>query len=148
MAEKTDKEKTQKTQKRVTIDDKPAEDNPSGIKGAITLNEDVVTTIAVMAAREVDGIHSVGQSGFLTFGDAEKRGMKTEIGKIQAAFDVDVVIEYGQDIRKVAHLLREKIGAEVNKMAGREVVEININVVDIKLPDDNTEERSSKGRVV
>ena len=135
----TEKEKTSTSKKRVTIDE-----NPSGIQGSITLNEDVVTTIAGLAARDVDGIHSLGKSGIFSLGDDPKRGLNTEVGKIQAAFDVDVVIEYGKDIRAVAKELREKIAGEVNKMAGREVVEININVVDIKLPEEN---QPARGRV-
>lgn len=132
-------EKAERSKKRVTI-----EENPSGIQGSITLNEDVVTTIAGLAAREVDGISSLGKSGIFTLGDNPKRGLNTELGKIQAAFDVDVVIEYGNDIREVAKQLREKIAEKVNMMAGKEVVEININVVDIKLPEEG---QSSKARV-
>ena len=37
--------------------------------------------------------------------------------------------------RVVARTLRVKTAAEVSKMAGREVVEINVRVVDIKLPN-------------
>ncbi len=34
--------------------------------------------------------------------------------------------------------MRKRIADEVNKMAGREVVEVNINVIDIKLPEKET----------
>mgnify|MGYP006294555515 CR=1 FL=1 len=112
------------------------EKNPSGIDGVITLDEKVVTTIAGLAAREVEGIHSIGKSRFFSFGDDPKRGVSAEVGAAQAAFDLDVIIEYGRDIRELAKLLRERTAAEVAKMAGRDVVEININVVDIALPDD------------
>lgn len=112
------------------------EKNPSGIDGVITLDEKVVTTIAGLAAREVDGIHSIGRSRFFVFGDNPKRGVRTEVGDVQAAFDLDVVVDYGRDIRELARRLREKTAEEVGKMAGRDVVEININVVDIKLPED------------
>lgn len=111
------------------------EENPSGIKGLLTLDEDVVSTIAGMASRDVDGIYSIGKSSFINFGDNPTRGIKTEVGAFEAAFDVDVITEYGADIRKVAQELRTKLAAEVRKMAGRDVVEINVNVVDIKLPE-------------
>ena len=110
-------------------------ENPSGIKGTITLSEDVVSTIAGLAAREVDGIHSIGKSSIFQFGDDPKRGMHTEVGSIQAAFDIDVVVEYGKDVRKVVQELREKIAKAVNTMTGREVIEININIIDIKVPE-------------
>jgi uncharacterized alkaline shock family protein YloU len=117
-------------QRKVTI-----EENPSGIKGTLTLDEDVVSTIAGLAARDVKGIYSVGKSSFISFGDDPTHGVTTEVGHLQAAFDVDVITEYGSDIRKIAQELRTKLAAEVRKMAGREVVEINVNVVDIKLPE-------------
>lgn len=126
---------------RLTIDE-----NPSGIAGVITLDENVVSTIAGLAAREVDGIHSVGKSRLISFGDDPTRGVHSEVGDKQAAFDLDVIIEYGSDIREVAKNLRLKTAAEVTKMAGREVVEINVHVVDIHLPGDNN--RKAKARVV
>jgi uncharacterized alkaline shock family protein YloU len=127
-------------QGKVTI-----EENPSGIKGLLTLDEEVVSTIAGLASRDVEGIYSIGKSRFISFGDDPTHGIKTDVGKIEAAFDVDVVTEYGADIRKVAMELRTKLAAEVGKMAGREVVEINVHVVDIKLPD---EIETKKSRVI
>jgi uncharacterized alkaline shock family protein YloU len=118
-------------------------DNPSGIGGSITLDEDVVATIAGLAAKEIDGIYSVGKSSWYQFGDNPARGVNAEVGQIQAAFDLDVVIEYGYDVREVAKKLREKTAAEVAKMAGREVVELNVHVVDIHLPD-GTEHKSRR----
>ena len=119
--------------KRLTIDD-----NPSGVRGIITIDENVVSTLAGLAAREVDGIHMVGKSRLVQFGDDPTRGVHAEVGERQAAFDLDVIIEYGKDIKKVAQELRQKTAREVQRMAGREVVEININVVDIKLPGEET----------
>jgi uncharacterized alkaline shock family protein YloU len=119
-------------------------DNPSGIAGQITLDEEVVATIAGLAAKEIDGIHSVGKSSWYQFGDDPARGVHAEVGQIQAAFDLDVVIEYGYDVREVARKLREKTAAEVAKMAGREVIELNIHVVDIHVADAG----SKKGRRV
>lgn len=122
---------TDKKIANVTIDE-----SKDGIRGKLTLNEDVVATIAGMAARQIEGIVSLGKSRLIPFGDDVRRGIEAQVGNKQAAFDIDVVIAYGIDIRKVAAKLRHAIADGVNKMAGREVVEVNINVVDIKLPDD------------
>jgi uncharacterized alkaline shock family protein YloU len=121
------------------------EENPSGIAGVITLDENVVSTIAGLAAREVEGIYAVGKSRLLGLGsDSPTRGVHTEVGDKQAAFDIDIVIEYGSDIREVAKHLREKTAEEVGKMAGREVVEINVHVVDIHLPDASNTKRQTR----
>jgi len=121
------------------------EKNPSGIAGTLTINEDVVATIARLAAKEVGGIYSVGKPPFIALGEDSTRGVEAEVGQKQAAFDLDVVVEYGQNIREVAQQLREKTAEKVRLMAGRDVVEINVNVVDINLSD---ETESKKSRVL
>ena len=113
-----------------------AKQEPSSVGGTITLDVDVVATIAGLAAKEIDGIYSVGKSSWYRFGDKASRGVRAEVGKSQAAFDLDVVIEYGYDVREVARELRVRTAAEVQKMAGREVIELNVHVVDIHLPAD------------
>ncbi len=128
-------------EKKLIVEEK----NPSGIAGSLTLSEDVVATIAALAAKDVEGIFSVGKTPFISLGDNPRRGVGVEVGKTQAAFDLDIVVEYGHDIRELARTLRMKTAAEVGKMAGREVVEINVHIVDIKLPN---QVASKKSRVV
>ena len=111
-----------------------AKQEPSSVGGTITLDVDVVATIAGLAAKEIDGIYSVGKSSWYRFGDKASRGVRAEVGQSQAAFDLDVVIEYGYDVREVARELRKRTAVEVQKMAGREVIELNVHVVDIHLP--------------
>ena len=131
--------------RQVTIEH--ADGNSAVPGGKLTLDGDVVATIAGLAAREVKGIHSLGKSRLISFGGGPTRGVEAEVGKLEAAFDLDVIIEYGIDIREMASALREKIGEEVNKMAGRRVVEININVVGIQLPDSEKSTEPATSRV-
>lgn len=116
------------------------------IAGSISLDPNVVATIAGLAAKDIEGIHSIGKTPLLSFSDNPTRGVATEVGQKQVAVDLDVVIEYGRDLREVARALREKTASEISKMTGREVVEINIHVVDINLPEE--EEGKKKSRVV
>ena len=74
--------------------------------------------------------------------------MGAEVGKRQAALDLDITVEYGYDIRELSKMLRENVASAIGKMAGKEVVEININVVDIKLPDTEDETSSQSSRVL
>lgn len=125
--------------------EKKKNENPSGIAGSINLSDEVVATVAGLAAKEIEGIYSVGKTPLINLSNNPSRGVGVEVGEKQAAFDLDVVIEYGNDIRKVAKELREKTAVEVEKMTGRQVIEINIHVVDIKLPD---EIANNKSRVI
>jgi uncharacterized alkaline shock family protein YloU len=107
-----------------------------GPKGKITMSEDVVATIAGLAARDVEGIHSLGGWRLIPFGSGPTRGINAEVGAKQAAFDIDAVVDHGVDIRDVANRLRAKIAEEVDRMTGREVVEVNIHIVGLHMPDD------------
>lgn len=129
-----------KEEKKIMVE----EENPSGIAGHVTLNADVVATIARLAARDVPGIHSVGKTPFINLGEDRTRGVAAEVGQKQAAFDLDIVVEYGQDIKEIARHLRERTASEVKKMAGRDVVELNIHVVDIKLPEETQPKRAPR----
>lgn len=122
------------------------EGNPSGIGGVINLNDDVVATVAALAAKSIEGIASVGRTSRLALSDRPSRGVEVEVGETQAAFDLDIGVDYGYDIRQLAEKLRKKTAEEVMKMTGREVVELNVHVVDIKLPEEV--EKTKKPRVV
>jgi uncharacterized alkaline shock family protein YloU len=116
----------------ITLEEVASGDGTVG--GQLKMSEDVVATIAGLAAREIDGIASMGGSRFISLGDSPTRGVEAEVGNVEAALDLDVVIEYGADIHKMAGELRSKIAETVYRMAGRKVKEVNINVVGIEMP--------------
>lgn len=122
-------------------------ENPSGIAGAINLSDDVVATIAGLAAHDIDGIAALGKSRWIPFSDTPTRGVDVEVGQLEAAVDVDIVIEYGCNLEQVGKALRERMASEIKKMANREVVEVNINVVDVKLPEPSTPRAKPQPRV-
>ncbi len=107
------------------------------VKGSVTMDHDVVATIAGLAAQQVEGIHALGASRLFSFGDDPTHGVGVEVGKKQAALDLEVIIDYGYDMKEIAQNLRQTIADEVKKMAGREVVEVNINVIDIQLDEES-----------
>ena len=130
-------------QKKVTIE--RAESSGKDPGGQLTMSEGVVATIAGLAARDIPGIFSLGKPRFIAIGEeSPTRGVAAEVGNHEAALDLDVVIEYGCDIRDTASQLRQLIGDEVNRMAGREVVEVNINVLDVHLPEAEPEPKQKE----
>ncbi len=123
----------------IMVSETPTGGNKPG--GKLEMSEDVVATIANFAARSVKGIASLGKAGLLyrAIGPDPTRGVAAEVGETQAAIDIEVVIEYGCEIQKVADELRQKIANEVNKMAGRQVIEVNIKVTGIQMEEDAEE---------
>ncbi|MER7397921.1 Asp23/Gls24 family envelope stress response protein [Streptomyces sp. NPDC000151] len=118
-------------------------------RGRTTIADGVVEKIAGMAARDVMGVHTMGSGFARTFGAVRDRvpggrsvtrGVKAEVGEVQTALDLEIVVDYGVSIGDVARAVRENVIAAVERMTGLEVVEVNIAVSDVKLPDEVEEE--------
>ncbi|MFF7458382.1 Asp23/Gls24 family envelope stress response protein [Kitasatospora sp. NPDC008115] len=132
-----------------------------GERGRTALAVGVVEKIAGMAAREIGGIHALGSGLARTFGAMRDRvpggrgsvgrGIKAEVGEKQTAIDIALVVEYGVVIPELARQVRENIIDAVERMTGLEVVEVNIAVNDVHLPDEpdveeEEEEEPSSGQ--
>ncbi|MER5499320.1 MULTISPECIES: Asp23/Gls24 family envelope stress response protein [unclassified Streptomyces] len=122
-------------------------------RGRTTIADGVVEKIAGMATRDVVGVHAMGSGLSRTFGAVRDRvpgggggksvtrGVKAEVGESQTALDLEIVVDYGVSIADVARDVRENVVAAVERMTGLEVVEVNIAVSDVKLPDEVDDEQ-------
>ncbi|MFE9775891.1 Asp23/Gls24 family envelope stress response protein [Streptomyces sp. NPDC005931] len=119
-------------------------------RGRTTIADGVVEKIAGLAARDVPGVHAMGSGLSRTFGAVRDRvpggtksvtrGVKAEVGEVQTAIDLEIVVEYGVSIADVAKDVRENVVTALERMTGLEVVEVNIAVSDVKLPEEEEEE--------
>ncbi|MFD6491543.1 Asp23/Gls24 family envelope stress response protein [Streptomyces sp. NPDC060188] len=125
-------------------------------RGRTTIADGVVEKIAGLAARDVVGVHAMGSGMSRTIGamrdrvpgtsssKSVTRGVKAEVGEVQTALDLEIVVDYGVSIADVARDVRENVIAAVERMTGLEVVEVNIAVSDVKLPEEEDEEPESR----
>ncbi|MEV4192060.1 Asp23/Gls24 family envelope stress response protein [Streptomyces toxytricini] len=124
-------------------------------RGRTSVADGVVEKIAGLAAREVVGVHAMGSGMARTLGavrdrvpggakQSATRGVKAEVGEVQTALDLEIVVDYGVAIPDVAGAVRENVIAAVERMTGLEVVEVNIAVSDVKLPDEPDEEPETR----
>jgi uncharacterized alkaline shock family protein YloU len=133
---------------------------PAATRGRTSIADVVVVKIAGIAAREIPGVYDMGSGGLSrTIGAVRDRvpggrpnvgrGVKVEVGERQTAIDLDLVVEYGVPITDVASDVRENVIAAVERITGLEVVEVNVAVNDIHLPDDEDSDASAptEGRV-
>ncbi|MFJ3325399.1 Asp23/Gls24 family envelope stress response protein [Streptomyces griseus] len=130
---------------------------PAATRGRTSIADTVVVKIAGMAAREIPGVHDMGGGLSRTLGAVRDRvpggrpnvgrGVKVEVGERQTAIDLDLVVEYGVAITDVAHDVRENVIAAVERTTGLEVVEVNVTVNDVHLPEDDDEAAVSETRV-
>ena len=118
--------------------------------GVTTIEENVVAKIAGMATREVPGVYDMGNAVRRAFSDRIPNaqtnvagGISVQKGETQAAVDVTVVVEYGVSIVEVANAIRRNIIEQIEGTTGLEVVEVNIDVTDVHLPDDDSDSADS-----
>ncbi|MFJ4890460.1 Asp23/Gls24 family envelope stress response protein [Streptomyces sp. NPDC088788] len=131
-------------------------DDPAG-RGRTTIADSVVEKIAAAAARDSVGVHSLGSGMARTLGSVRdrvpvgrpgaSRGVSVEVGERQAAVDLDLVVDYGYPIADVATGVRTDVISAVERMTGLEVVEVNLAVGDVHLPDEEDDTPQSESRV-
>ncbi|MFB7716615.1 MULTISPECIES: Asp23/Gls24 family envelope stress response protein [unclassified Nocardia] len=116
-------------------------------QGSTTIADIVVQKVAGLAARNVRGVHDLGGGTARAFGAIRDRipgasasvgqGVSVEVGETQAAVDLEIVVEYGVAIAELARSIRRSVIAAIEQMTGLEVVEVNINVNDVYIPEDD-----------
>ncbi|PKW15312.1 Asp23/Gls24 family envelope stress response protein [Saccharopolyspora spinosa] len=120
-------------------------------QGKTTIAASVVQKIAGIAAREISGVYAMGGGVSRAFGAIRDRipggsgtsstsGVQVEVGEKQAAVDLDIIVEYGASIVDLARAVRRNVITAVERMTGLDVIEVNIAVNDIHLPDEDGEE--------
>ncbi|MFD3269000.1 Asp23/Gls24 family envelope stress response protein [Paenibacillus dendritiformis] len=114
-------------------------------EGNIRISDDVVATIAGLAALETPGVAAM--SGGMSEGWAKRlsgrnvqKGVSVEVGQVEAAIDLRVIIMYGMPIQEVCRQLQMNVREAVQNMTGLNVVEINVKVEGVAFKDEELEE--------
>ncbi len=110
--------------------------------GETTIADDVVASIAGVAAREVEGVASVGKGSVrrmlaerLAGAEEKARGVEVEVGKIEAVVDLSLNVVYGFNIPKIITEVRKKVASRLSDLAGLDAKEINVHIVGIEFPE-------------
>ena len=111
--------------------------------GETIIGDDIVASIAGLAAREVEGVAGLGKSAVrraLTerlagTGDKAKHGVGVEVGKKEAIVDLSLVIVYGFNIPKIVAEVRKKVASRLMEISGLVAKEINVVVASIEFPE-------------
>jgi uncharacterized alkaline shock family protein YloU len=129
-------------------------------QGKTTIADVVVSKIAGIATREIEGVHALGGGAARAVGMLRERipgsrtnlsqGVSVEVGEKQAAVDIELVAEYGVSLSDLADAIRGNVIAAVERMTGLEVTEVNIAVSDVHLEgddDDDADDTPAERRV-
>ncbi|UFU03144.1 Asp23/Gls24 family envelope stress response protein [Ruania suaedae] len=122
--------------------------------GSTTIADQVVSKIAGIATREVNGVHAIGGGAARAFGAIRERipggstnysqGVQVEVGSVECAVDVEFIAEYGAAIADVAEAVRQNIASSIQRMTGLHVVEVNVAVTDVHLQGEQDEEPATE----
>ena len=120
----------QKTPKKENLPVKVDVDLENG--GTISYANEVIATIAGVAANEIEGIAGMSVSGgigeILGRNRNITRGVKVEVGSQEAAVDLYIVVEYGKPIQKVAADVQENVRRALESLTGLHVVRVDVHV--------------------
>ena len=106
---------------------------------SITYANEVVATIAGVAAGEVEGIAGMcNVSGGLLKKSGITKGVKVEIGTEEASVDLYVQVEYGTPIQKAAHDAQENVRKAIEAMTGLHVVRVDVHVQGVSFEKENS----------
>ncbi len=117
------------------------------ILGDIKISNEVVGTIASLAAGDVEGIVSLvskfSLGEMLGRKDAD-RGVVVTIENTRVQVHVEVNVQYGVNIYDVCHRLQRKIKDSVEEMTGLVVDRVNVDVRGIVVPPRETRENKER----
>ncbi|ROS47089.1 MULTISPECIES: Asp23/Gls24 family envelope stress response protein [unclassified Curtobacterium] len=129
-----------------------------GVTGKTVIDDTVVSKVAGIAAREVNGVHSLGGGAARAIGALRDaigqrdfgQGVKVEVGEKQVAADIVIVAEYPVSLQQVADGVRSSVARALEQIVGMEVAEVNVTVQDVFIPgddDDNENDEKKEARV-
>lgn len=115
------------------------------VKGRIQIEDEVVEKVAALAAIEVEGVADLGgdveravESVRERIGVGSKRGdqgVTAEINGREVSITIQVVLEYGSVAMDVARQVKTNVARSTNRMLGLRVVEVNVVVDDVVMPE-------------
>jgi uncharacterized alkaline shock family protein YloU len=123
-------------------------------EGTTTIAQVVAQKIAGMAATDVSGVYRLGGGTAAALNSLKNRlpgstapsvtqGVSVEVGETEAKVEINLVAEYGVTIPDVAAAVRRNVISAVTGMTGLIVTSVDVNVDDVHLPTDTSDEDSS-----
>lgn len=118
----------------------------SELKSELTFEDKVIQKIVGISLETIPGLLTINGGFFSNLADKivnnndVTSGIDVEVGKKEVAVDLDIVAEYGVDISKIYEDIKRVIEKEVKHMTSLEVIEVNVNVVDIKTKEQYEED--------
>ncbi len=112
--------------------------------GSVKIEDEVLGTIASIAAKEIPGVHKIATSFFGELMRVMKKvpdtGVKTVVREGEVSFELGLIVDYGTNIPETTWKVQKSIKEEVEKVSGLKVVKIDVFVEGVNYPDKLAEE--------
>ncbi len=106
----------------------------------INISEEVVATLAGIAAQEVKGVASLNANGLGEMFGRKTKGVKVQVGAKDTVIDISLIVEYGARIPDIAWEVQNKVKTQVETMTGLNVVSVNVHVQGVNMPKKKNEQ--------
>ena len=112
--------------------------NVEEVKGELTYENKVIQKIIGFSLENISGLLAVDGGFFsnltdkLINTDNVTSGVNVEVGKEQVAVDLNIIVEYKKNVPELYQEIKKVITNDISNITDLEVVEVNVNVVDIK----------------
>ncbi|PKY93074.1 Asp23/Gls24 family envelope stress response protein [Facklamia hominis] len=119
------------------------------IAGKITFDDKVIEKIIARVLEETPGVIAA-KGNFVSdlaqrFSNKEVStdGIDVEVGQEQVAVDLDIIIEYDQDVPEIAEKISQLAYDEIKLATGLDVIEVNVNVADIMSKEEYAKQQAA-----
>ena len=102
--------------------------------GKVNISDDVVATIAGIAATEIEGVAGMAGNALdaisqkLGAKKSPQKGVKVAVGPDGAVIDLYIVVEFGIRIPELAWEVQENVKNSVESMTGIDVLKVNVRI--------------------
>lgn len=117
--------------------------------GSVRIADEVVATIAGLAAIEIPGVAGMsgGIAGDITEMLGKKslsKGVKVKIEENEAFIDLYMIMDYGIRIHEVSRKVQEKVKISIENMTGLNVKYVNIHIQGVKFGEEQIIEKEEQ----
>lgn len=100
-------------------------------EGKVTITENVIGNIAIIAAEEIEGVSKITKNVTATITDIfcktkQAQGVKVESTEGEVVIEISLELVYGSMIEEVSRKVQSNIKLNVESMTGLNVREVNV----------------------
>ncbi len=113
--------------------------------GSVTISEEVIASIASIAALEIDGVAGLGASTVADFlgKKANSKGVKITIGEDSAEIALTITVKKGFVIPTIAKSVQANVIGAVESMTGLSVSAVNVKVGNVAFEKETKKKKTA-----